>query len=59
MNKKATPKLALHRDTLRQLDEELQQAAGNGPDPSWVYSRCPSCGIIPCSQDTCNPSTCG
>ncbi|HYG65099.1 MAG TPA: class I lanthipeptide [Thermoanaerobaculia bacterium] len=60
MKKTALKKLALNKETLRSLHEtQLPEVAGEAPGgTSLQYSRCETCGIIPCSN-TCVPSNCG
>lgn len=57
MQKKNLRKLTLNRETLRQLGDPIREAAGNGPDPSYQYSQCNTCGIL-CPSHTCD-RTCG
>ena len=45
--KKTVKKLALSRETLRNLNEDLLgKAEGGAIDTSLQYSRCYSCGIV-------------
>jgi hypothetical protein len=45
--KKTVKKLALSRETLRNLNEDLLEKAGGGaPGTSLQYSRCDTCGIV-------------
>jgi len=52
--KKTVKKLALSRETLRNLNEDLLEKAGGAIETSLKYSRCDTCGIV-CSvpQYTC------
>jgi len=44
--KKTAKKLALSRETLRSLNEDLLEKAGGAIETSLQASRCYSCGIV-------------